>query len=679
MLKILKFIPTQLTICLVLGILFGCYFFISPNTLTIFLVCLSIAFIAVYLYANKKFETNLLFTFTTYLLAFCIGIASITFKNEQHKNSFYANQQSFSENEPQTAIVSIQKTLKESNYSEKYVGEILQLNTQKSSGKILINIKKDSLEAILQVGDKIVVKTIFNEISKPKNPYEFNYKNYLKNQQIHFQIYLNKSDYLLLKKETTITSIAANTRNHINNELLKNGFKGDELGVIDALLLGQRKDISSDLLQSYTNAGAIHILAVSGLHIGILLLILIFLFQPLNNFKHGKTIASVCVIILLWLFAILAGLSASVVRAVTMFTAVAIGMYSNRASNVYHTIIISMFFLLLFNPFYLFDVGFQLSYLAVFSIVYIQPKLYKLWHPKIWVVDKIWQLFTVSLAAQLGVLPLSLFYFHQFPGLFFVSNLVIIPFLGIILGVGILLILLAILNILPTPFAIAYSFVIEQMNNFINWVSSHQLFIIENISFSFALLCSFYALLFFILKWTEKQNFKRAVLLFFSIIAIQTIFIFEKHQLQTTQNLIVFNKTAESMIANRMGKKLTIETSNINFSSTKNPLKTYLVGTGIDSVFSSTKIQNLHFYKNETILIVDSLGIYNFKKVKPTVVLLINSPKINLDRLLATLNPKLVIADGSNYKSTTLKWAESCVKHKTPFYNTMQNGAFILN
>ncbi|WP_445725546.1 ComEC/Rec2 family competence protein [Flavobacterium sp.] len=679
MLKILKFIPTQLTICLVLGILFGCYFFISPNTLAFILGCLSIAFIAVYLYANKKFETNLLFTFATFLLAFCIGIASITFKNEHFKNNFYANQQSFLENKPQTAIISIQKALKQSNYSEKYVGEILQLNTKKSIGKILINIKIDSVESNLQIGDKIFVKTIFNEISKPKNPYEFNYKNYLKNQQIYYQVYLEKKAYLFLEKETTLTSIAANSRNHINNKLVKNGFNGDELGVIDALLLGQRQDISSDLLQSYTNAGAIHILAVSGLHIGILLLILVFLFKPLNNFKQGKTIASVCVIISLWLFAILAGLSASVVRAVTMFTAISIGMYSNRASNVYHTLIISMFFLLLFNPFYLFDVGFQLSYLAVFAIVYIQPKLYKLWQPKIGVVDKIWQLFTVSSAAQLGVLPLSLFYFHQFPGLFFVSNLVIIPFLGIILGAGILIILLAILNILPLPLASSYSFVIEQMNNFVSWISNQQLFIIENIAFSFALLCSFYALLIFTLKWTEKQNFKRAVFVFFSIIAIQTVFIMEKYELQTTQNLIVFNKTAESIIGCRMGEKLTIETSKNNFKSTENPLKNYLVGTGIDSVFSSTKIQNLHFYKNETILIVDSLEIYNFKKNKPTIVLLRNSPKINLDRLLTTINPKLIIADGSNYKSTTLKWAESCIKHKTPFYNTMQNGAFILN
>ena len=105
------------------------------------------------------------------------------------------------------------------------------------------------------------------------------------------------------------------------------------------------------------------------------------------------------------------------------------------------------------------------------------------------------------------------------------------------------------------------------MNNFVSWISSQQLFIIENIAFSFALLCSFYALLIFTLKWTEKQNFKRAVFVFFSIIAIQTVFIFEKFQLQTTQNLIVFNKTAESIIRNRMGEKLTIDTSKNNFNS----------------------------------------------------------------------------------------------------------------
>jgi competence protein ComEC len=679
MIKILKFTPLQLTICLVLGILFGSYFVINPQHLTIILVVVSGVFIAAYLYANKQFETSNTFTLSTFLLAFCIGLATITFKNQLHQQNFYANQESFSTNTPKTALISIQKVLKPTTYNTKYVGEVVQLNNKKTSGKVLINLEKDSIETQLQIGDKIVAYTQFNEISPPKNPYEFDYKNYLKNQQINHQIYISNTSYLYFGKTVSVTSIAADIRKNINNALIKNGFKGNELGVVDALLLGQRQEISAELLQSYAGAGAIHILAVSGLHVGILLLLLTFLFKPLHYFKHGKIIASVCVIVLLWLFAILAGLSASVVRAVSMFTAIAIGMYSNRASNIYHTLIISMFFLLLFNPFYLFEVGFQMSYIAVFSIVYIQPKLYNLWQPKFWIVDETWQLFTVSIAAQLGVLPLSLYYFHQFPSLFFISNLVLIPLLGVILGVGILVILLAVLNLLPLFLAKGYIIAIEQMNNFISWVASYKIFIIQNITFSILMLLGFYLLLITFLKWTEKLNFNRSILLLFSIIALQSIFIFEKYQLQSNQNLIVFNKTAESMIATRLGEKLNIETSIPKATIKNNPLKNYLVGTGIDSVNILEKIENLQFFSNEKILVVDSLGVYNFNIFKPSIVILRQSPNINLDRLLKTLNPKLIIADGSNYKSDILCWEQSCDKNKTPFYSTMQNGAFMLD
>ena len=225
-------------------------------------------------------------------------------------------------------------------------------------------------------------------------------------------------------------------------------------------MLGQRQDISKEIYNSYTQAGAIHILAVSGLHVGIILLLLNFIFKPLIYFKNGNYIKLIVIVLILWSYAVIAGLSASVVRAVTMFTAVAIGMHLKRPTNVYNTLTISAFFLLLFKPMFLFDVGFQLSYLAVLAIVIIQPMLEKLWKPKFKLIDFFWKIFTVTIAAQFGIIPVSLYYFHQFPGLFFLSNLVIIPCLGFILGFGILIIILGLLNLLPNFLASTFGFVI---------------------------------------------------------------------------------------------------------------------------------------------------------------------------------------------------------------------------
>ena len=163
------------------------------------------------------------------------------------------------------------------------------------------------------------------------------------------------------------------------------------------------------------------------MHVGIILLILSWFLKPLERLRFGKTAKTIFIIIFLWCFAFIAGLSASVVRAVTMFTFLAVGLYFGKKRVVAYSLISSLFFLLIVKPMFLFDVGFQLSYLAVFGIIWVQPKLYQVWKPKNKVLDTIWQLFTVSIAAQVGILPLSLFYFHQFPVLFFVSNLVIIP------------------------------------------------------------------------------------------------------------------------------------------------------------------------------------------------------------------------------------------------------------
>ena len=260
----------------------------------------------------------------------------------------------------------------------------------------------------------------------------------------------------------------------ITSSLAPYNFKADELAIINALLLGQRQDISDEIYNSYTGAGAIHILAISGLHVGIILLMLNFIAKPLDYFKIGRIIKPFILIVLLWGFAVIAGLSASVVRAVTMFSFLTFALVSKRSKDTYNLLFTSIFFLLLVKPTFLFDVGFQLSYAAVFGIIWGQPTIYNWWKIKRKIPDKIWQLFTVTVSAQFGILPLSLFYFHKFPSLLVLSNLVIIPFLGYILGFGIFIIILSLLN-LSVPFlAKTYGFVIGLMNDFVKWISKQE-------------------------------------------------------------------------------------------------------------------------------------------------------------------------------------------------------------
>ena len=680
MIKFLKFIPAQLTIFLIVGIIIGNHFSISPNQLVPVFGGLILIFTAVYFYSNNQFQTPFLFTVLVFFLSFFIGLGIITFKNQLNNKKHYSKELQFSTNTPVLTLISIERLLKSTTYYNKYEAEVYAFNGKKSIGEILVNIEKDSTKSQFRVDDNLAVKIVFNSIAEPLNPYGFNYKKYLQQQQIHHQIYGNNSQFLLLPKTNqTLKGIAAIIRDKITKALIWYGFKNDELAVVNALLLGQRQYITSELQQSYAGAGAIHILAVSGLHIGIILMILTAVFKPLHYFKHGKLTTTLAIIIILWMYAILAGLSASVVRAVAMFTAIAIAMFVNRPSSVYKTLVISMFFLLLFNPYYLFEVGFQLSYMAVFSIVWIQPKLYHLWKPKFWFLDKTWQLLTVSMAAQIGVLPLSLYYFHQFPGLFFVSNLVIIPFLGVVLTLGIVIMVLSVLQIMPQFLAGGYIFVIQQMNKFVGWIAHQEFFIIQQISMSFLLMVALYAFLFFGLKWIEKKVFYRFVLVLISIILIQTVFVFEKYMAQSMNEFIVFNESKASTVGKRTGDKIIFHVSADSLKAISNFKIAYLVGSGLNEILPSEKIKNLYAFKNETILMVDSLGIYSFNSVNPTIVVLQQSPKINLERLLKNLHPKIIIADGSNYKSYLEDWEQTCLKNKTPFHNTLKKGAFVLN
>jgi competence protein ComEC len=211
------------------------------------------------------------------------------------------------------------------------------------------------------------------------------------------------------------------------------------------------------------------------------------------------------------MFAFVAGLSASVVRAVTMFTFLAIGLSFQRKNVVEFSLIASMFFLLIIKPMFLFDVGFQLSYLAVFGIIWVQPTLYKFWTPKLKIVNKFWQLFTVSIAAQAGILPLSLFYFHQFPGLFIASNLVVIPFLGAILIGGIVIILLSLINLLPQFLATIYGFVIAKMNNFVSWISDQEQFLFKDLSVSFLMMIASYLGIIFLVSFLMHRSSKKII------------------------------------------------------------------------------------------------------------------------------------------------------------------------
>ncbi len=668
--RLLRFIPIQLTLILILGIVLG-HSFDFGATLPIVLSTIILVIFAFLFYLDVH-RKSYGFALVGALLTLSIGVLSVSLSKPEHIPDHYSNYHS---NGSHTWKLKITETLKPTAFSRRYIAAVHTLDQKRATGRILVNFPPDSLGNLLQIDDELVIYSPIDEIRGPLNPHQFDYKSYLNNFGVTHQLRTEGAIIRLENPSRTIYGRAAALRKHIIAKLEMAQFGTAELSIIKALLLGQRDDISETTYSSYKNAGAVHILAVSGLHIGILLLLLQFLFKPLERFSRGKTIKLVLIVTLLWGFAFLAGFTASVVRAVTMFSFVAYALYLNRPSNTFNILALSMFFILLvIDPNLLFQVGFQMSYAAVFAIVWIYPLLQKLWFPKNLIVRKIWQLLSVSVAAQLGVLPISLFYFHQFPGLFFISNLIIVPVLGIILGGGILVVFLALVNQLPDWLVTIYDTLIYSMNATITWVAQQEAFVFKNISFDGVQLVLAYSILIALMLLFTKPTFKKALLAGVAILGFQSYRSYKVFKTQQTDRLIVLHQIRNSVLMHQAGDRLFVfaqDTSRIQRLTTD-----YRVAEHCTSV-DNELLQNSYHWQEHKLLRIDSLGVVPKQTKTVDYLLLTQSPKLNFERLLDSINPKFIIADGSNYTSDVLRWKASCTKRKLPFHYTGEKGAYV--
>lgn len=447
------------------------------------------------------------------------------------------------------------------------------------------------------------------------------------------------------------------------------------MNVALALILGQQQDISSDIIQDYQYSGATHILSVSGLHVGFIMLFINFILNPIPNTRKGSLIKLISILLSLGAFAIISGLSPSVLRSVVMFSFLAIGNHLRRSGSIYHTLLVSMFLILLCEPYFLFDVGFQLSYLALFFIVWLQPLLKQIWTPKNKIQITIWNALTVSFAAQIGTLPLCLYYFHQFPGLFFVTNIIIIPILSFIMIAGIIVMILAIFMSPPAIIIEIFEKSIYLLNKTIHIVASFEWFVIRDISFNFYYLLTFYIFIISAIFWSKKPNYNQFVFLLITIVLLQLSFIYTKKEIENTNELIVYNTKKNTLLSERTGKKITLFT---NDTLSKNSiLNAYLVGN-FGKLSSTNKIKNVLYFNGKKISIIDSSGIYE-TRIQPDILILTQSPKINLDRILEDLHPKIIIADASNSYSIQKTWKYTCLKKNIPFHAMREKGYYKLN
>ncbi|MDD4968360.1 MAG: ComEC/Rec2 family competence protein [Paludibacter sp.] len=309
-------------------------------------------------------------------------------------------------------------------------------------GKAILYIQKDKAASTLRFGDRLLMDAEFAPPDRALNPDGFDYAAYLKRQGVGATCYIPSGTWMMADKNTSfsIPRTADNCRKYLLDIYRKFHIQGNEFAALAALTFGYTDDLNPDLRASYTATGVVHILSVSGMHVGIIYVVIVFLLGFMNRSQRQKVFRAVIIMLFLWAYAFLSGLSLPVIRASLMFSFISVADCFERKSQIYNTIFMSMLAMLLVNPASLYDVGFQLSYAAVLSIIFFKPILDKLYRPETRTTRFVWTMFTVSLAAQVGTTPFTLYYFQQFPNYFLLTNFIAIPLSTIIiyLAIGLL-------------------------------------------------------------------------------------------------------------------------------------------------------------------------------------------------------------------------------------------------
>lgn len=593
----------------------------------------------------------------------------------------------------QAMKLTLEEPLSEKAKSYKSVASVLLLpdsnDAKPVKGNIVLYFQKASSILNLDYGSQIIITKNLQPIKNSNNPGTFNYERYAAFQDIYYQVYLKPNEFVILntKEENAFSKFIFQTRKKIVS-ILSTYIPGDkESGLAEALLIGYKDDLDMTLVQSYSNTGVVHVVAISGLHLGLIYWLLNLLLKPFYKRKHTRWLKPVLVIAGLWLFAILAGAGPSVIRSAVMFTCIVIGESLKRPTSIYNTLAASAFLLLSYNPFWLWDVGFQLSYAAVLSIVIFMKPIYDWFYIQNKMLDFIWKLNTITIAAQILTVPVSIYHFHQFPNYFLFTNILAVPLSSLIVLGEILLCTVSIIPLLAKYAGIALHWLIWVMNSFVEHMGSLPFSLWDSLYFSIPQLILLYAaiigLSFWLLQKT-KTGLKAGLIFFIGFMMLRSWSFYQSSQ---QQKIIVYNvpqHTAIDFINGReygfVGDSILLEDDFLRNFHLK-PSRILHRMNLTDSLNTLSTTNNYFLFGDKKILLIDTN--YRFEplpeKIKADIVILSKNPKLYINNLLKSVDCKQIIIDASNSKWKVDKWQQDCSNAGLPCFSVVDKGAFVMN
>lgn len=394
----------------------------------------------------------------------------------------------------------------------------------------------------LRPGDQLIIKNDLIKIENKGNPGEFNSEMFWRSKGVHRMGFITSSDYVLTGQSNSgIIDGQINKLRNFWKHIIISNLSEQEASVALAMLIGDKSFMSQELKASFGNAGAAHVLAVSGLHVGIILTILIGFFQWFNRYI-SRRIALIFALVCIWIFVAITGFTPSVNRAAFMFTILTIGSLRSSNANSINTLFFSAFVMLIIDPNLILDIGFQLSYLAMLGIFLFYPTIERFFMVKYWLLRKVWQGTAVGISAQLMTFPITLYYFHQFPNYFFLSNLGVMAFAGLIMCLGIGLLFIGKIPGLNFILGLTISYVVLMMTLFIHFVNELPFSLAQGFILSTIQVIILFALI-LISYWflSEKMDIRKILFLGTLMLSVLIWIQFDRYQNLNDQEIVVFN------------------------------------------------------------------------------------------------------------------------------------------
>ena len=541
----------------------------------------------------------------------------------------------------------------------------------------------------LRYGTQLVFKKSLQEIKNTGNPGGFDYKRYSLFQGTTHQVYLKTDEFEVLNgiKENSFRKFIYSSREMILTILRKNIKNERELGLAEALLIGYKNDLEQSLVQAYTNTGVVHIIAISGLHLGLIYWLLALILKPLKKKRKTKWLSPVLIITGLWLFSFLAGAQPSILRSALMFTCIVLGESLSKKTSIYNTMAVSAFILLCINPFWLWDVGFQLSYAAVLSIIVFMRPVYNWFYIKNKLLDAFWKMNAVTIAAQLLTVPLSIYHFHQFPNYFLLTNFLAVPLSSVILLGEIFL---CAISFIPAVAALAgqlLSGLIWLMNTYIERIEALPFSLWNGLQITIQQVILFFIFSIGTSYWLLEKSTSG---LKWGLLALAGFFIlrslsFKQRNLQ--EKIIVYNVPQQRAIDIVAGR-------NNYFIGDSELIKNELAcnfhlkpARTLYRIKEVPVLSNLYIYENyisylgKHVLLVDKSVSFTSPHTKPLIDLLIISkkPTVYMYKLASSLTIKKVVFDGSVPAWKAASWKKECDSLHIPWHDVTTNGAFVMN